>query len=313
MNLLLAFFGCLAAAAFFSAAEMAFVSANKIRMREKADSGDRAAKKIMRLQEQPQAFLTAVLVSSNVVGITATAIVTYALHAWYRLESEWLTALIVVPVFIIFGETLPKDFGRLRSQAFLLRFAPILDLLAQIFRFPSAIILKGISFFLSPFGSMMDRSIFVSESEFRMIIEEGSKTGMLEAHEKKIMETILDFERIHVESVMLPVEKMPTVDIHEKVGKVKQIARETHSRMVLVYEEIPSIVVGMIYVFDVLFEADDDASLKNFLRSPIFMTKTTSIEKAFYTLQERRQSFAVVTDIYGEVIGVVPIERLFTL
>ena len=292
---------------------MAFVSANKIRMREKADSGNASARKIVGLQEHPQAFLTKALVGSNVAEIIATALATFALRSWYEIENEWLAAAIVVPLFIVFGQTVPKEIGRMRSQVFLLRFSFVLDLMARIFRFPAQVILKAISFFLSPFGAVMDRSIFVSESEFRLLIDEGSKSGVLEVHEKKIMETILDFERIHVESVMLPAEKIPSVEIHDNVGKVREIARQTHSRMVLVYEEIPSIVVGMIYVFDVLFEKDDNQSLKNFLRSPVFITKTTSIEKAFYTLQERRQSFAVVTDIYGEVIGVVPIERLFTL
>jgi CBS domain containing-hemolysin-like protein len=83
--------------------------------------------------------------------------------------------------------------------------------------------------------------------------------------------------------------------------------------MVLVYEEIPSIIVGMIYVFDLLFEEDEKKGLKNYLRAPIFLPRSTSNEKAFLTLQEKRQSFALVTDMKREVIGAVPIERLLVL
>jgi len=83
--------------------------------------------------------------------------------------------------------------------------------------------------------------------------------------------------------------------------------------MVLVYEELPSIIVGMIYVFDILFEEDEKRGLKDYLRSPIFLPRSTSIEMAFLTLQEKRQSYAVVMDSRREVVGVAPIENLLVL
>ncbi len=309
----LAFFLCLVISAFLSGAEMAFVSANKIRIRENADSGSAAAKRIVRLQEAPQHFLTAVLIGNSIVNITATAIVTYWLEKQFHIANEWIVTAIVAPLLIVFGETVPKDYCRLKSQSFLLKYSVPLDALVRLFRLPSEIIQRGIALFMGPLGAVMDRSIFVSEREFRLLIEESTQSGVLDAHEKKLIDTILDFERIHVDSVMMPVDKVPKVEITADVNKVKEIARQTHWRMVLVYEEIPTLIVGMIYVFDLLFDAKDEDGLKNYLRSPIFLSKNTSIEKAFLTLQEKRQSFAVVTDVSHEVIGVVPLEKLFTL
>lgn len=312
-SLALAFFLCLVLSAFLSGAEMAFVSVNKIRIREKADSGSTAAKKIVRLQEMPHHFLTAILIGNSVVAIAATAIATYGLEEHFGISNEWLVTAIVAPILIIFGETVPKDYCRLKSQSFLLKYSGVLDLFVRLFRFPSEMIQRLITFFMGPLGAVVDRSIFVSEKEFRLLIEESTKSGLLGKDEKKLIDTILDFERIHVESVMTPVEKVPKVEISEHAGKVKEIARQTHSRMILVYEEIPTLIVGMIYVFDLLFDAKEEDALKNYLRSPIFLSKNTSIEKAFLTLQEKRQSFAVVTDAAHEVIGVVPLEKLFTL
>ena len=313
ISLALAFFLCLVISAFLSGAEMAFVSANKIRIRENADSGSAAAQRIVRLQEMPQHFLTAILIGNSVVTIAATAIVTYGLERQFGVSNEWLVTAIVAPILIIFGETVPKDYCRLKSQSFLLKYSSVLDLFVRIFRFPSEVIQRMIASFMGPLGAVVDRSIFVSEKEFRLLIEESTKSGVLDKHEKKLIDTILDFERIQVESVMTAVEKVPKVEISEHVRKVKEIARQTRSRMVLVYEEIPTLIVGMIYVFDLLFDANDEDGLKNYLRSPIFLPKNTSIEKAFFTLQEKRQSFAVVTDASHEVIGVVPLEKLFTL
>ena len=313
MNLAITFIFCMLGTALFSVWEMAFVSANKLKMRELADSGNASARKIIKLLEQPQHFLTILLIGNNIVNISATAIFTYWLEKQFGVHSEWLVTGIMAPILIILGETVPKDYGRLRSQPVLLQYSGILGLFMKIFETPAAIILKGIDFFLEPFGASLHRSIFVSEEEFRLLIEESASSGVLGQHEKKLIDTILDFERIHVESVMTPVERVAKIDIAETVGKAKEIARQTQARMILVYEEIPSIIVGMIYVYDTLFESKEDQGLKNFLRSPIFLSRNTSIEKAFLTLQQKRQSFAVVTDIHGEVIGVVPLERLFTL
>ena len=313
ISLVILFSSCLVISAFLSAAEMAFVSANKIKFRDLADSGNTAAQRIIRLQDYPQRFLTSILIGNNLVNIIAAATIAYGLEIKFHIKNEWLATAITAPFLIILGETVPKDYGRLRSQSFLLTFAPVLDFLIRILGLPVRIILKGVNWMLSPLGSAKETSIFVSPQEFRLLIEEGVKQGILADHEKRLIDTILDFERIHVNSVMIPVEKVAKVEISETIGRVKEIARQTQSKMLLVYEEIPAIVVGMIYVFDLLFESREDRGLKDYLRAPIFVSKNTSIEKAFLTLQEKRQSFAVVTDEYSEVAGVVPMERLFTL
>lgn len=313
MSLLLTFLLCVGAYAFLSAAEMAFVSANRLKLREIADSGNAAAKKILRLYEEPHQFLTVILISNNMVNVASTSILAYSFGAYLGITSEWLVTAIMAPLSIIACETVPKDYSRLYSQRFLLQFADLLSLMMTLCRRPVRWVERLISFFMGSVGAAIDQSIFVSEKEFRALIEESTKTGVLADHEKRLIDTIMDFERIKIESVMIPVEKVEKVDITDTVGKVKDVARRTHARMVLVSEELPTLIVGMIYVFDLLFEDDEKAGFKKYLRSPIFLPKGTSIEKAFLSLQEKRQSFAAVTDAEGEVVGVVAIEKLFAL
>lgn len=313
MTLLLIFILCIVLSGFFSSSEMAFVSSNRLKIKEMAEHGNRSAGRIMDILEYPHQFLTVILIANNIVNITATSVVAYWFEKNFQVESEWLVMAVTAPLLIIFGDTVPKDYGRLHSQAWLLHWSGVLKFLLKCFQLPALVILKGIDALLAPFGGNISRSIFVSEEEFRLLIEESVNTGVIGKHEKQLVDTILDFERIHVESVMTPVEKVAKISISDTIGKAKEIARQTNARMILVYEEIPSIIVGMIYVFDFLFEENESQSLKNYLRSPIFLSKNTSIEKAFLTLQQKRQSFAVVTDIHGEVIGIVPMERLFTL
>lgn len=313
ISLILSFFICLVLSAFFSGAEMAFISSNKFKLRELADAGSRPAQTILSLHDHPHEFLTTILIGNNIVNIAATVLFTVWLDLQFGIENEWLVTAIMAPLLIIFAEMVPKDYCRLRSHAFLLKYSGWLKVLSRLFYFPTVAILKAVDSFLAPLAKATPKSIFVDEEEFRSLIDESTKSGIVTTREKKLIDTVLDFERIHVESVMIPVERVLKVDITGKIGDVKEIARKSQQKMVLVTEEIPTLIVGMIYVFDLLFEENVDQGLKNYLRSPIFLPRHTSIEKAFLTLQEKHQSFAVVTDVNGEVIGVVPIERLLVL
>ena len=310
MALVLLILFCLVVSAFLSCVEMAYVSSNQLKMRDCADQGNPAAEKVVRLYQKPQEFLSCILIGNNIVNVMATASLTYVFREYFHCQSEWAAALVMLPVLLIFGEMVPKDFGRIRSEKLLLRYAPVLEFIVMMFRLPVRTILKSVEKMLGRFQSVLHKNIFVSQNEFRLLIEESTRSGVLNDHEKQLINTVLDFERIHLSSVMIPLEKAVMADIHSTVAQVKALGKKHQVRMALVYEEIPSIVVGMVYLFDLLFEDQEQKNLKDYLRAPIFLTGSTSIEKAFLTLQKKRQSFAVVIDEKSEAVGIVPIERL---
>lgn len=313
MSLLVWFLIGMGLSAFFSAAEMAFVSSDRVKMRKLADSKNRSAQRMLQLYDRPHHFLTTILIGNNIANVTATAVVTYSLSMYLGIESEWLVTAIMTPLLLIFAEVIPKDYCRVNPHHFLLSASSVLKGLSRMFYFLTTLILKVVDFFLAPLGGEQRRSIFVTEREFRFLVEESTRTGVVGLHEKRIIDTILDFEKMQVRQVMTTASEVPKIEIRDTVGAAKRHARETGAKMLLVYEEIPSIVVGMIYVFDLLFEDDENQGLKKFLRSPVFIQQNTSNEIAFFTLQQRRQSFAVVVDESREVVGVVAIEKLLAI
>jgi CBS domain containing-hemolysin-like protein len=312
IGLLAIFFIALVASTFFSGVEMAFVSANKLKLREMADGGDKRAGFIMQLQRQPNYFLTAILIGNNGANVTAISVATYLFKEYFGWSSEWAVMLAIAPILIIFAEMVPKDYGRLNAIPFLLGQIFWLKALKAVLYGPIILFFKALDLFWPSFQQGTVRDIFVNEDEFRSLIEESTQRGIVGPQEEKLIHTILDFERIQVASVMIPAGKVPMVDIHSKIEDVKRVARETQARMMLVYEEIPSIVVGMVYVFDILWEEENAQGLRNFLRAPLFISETTSLAKAFLMLQKKRQSYAIVTDRAGNIKGAVPIERLLT-
>lgn len=312
MSLLIGIAVCLLFSAFFSAAEMAFISTDRVKLRNDAERGDESARKILELFRDSREFITSVLIGNNIFNITATVLLTLFLEERFGLKSEWIVTAILAPILIIFCETIPKGYGRHLARRFLLDNAALALFFSKVFAWPSRFLLDASQIFIGKKGKNIHR-ILVSEDEFRFLIEESVRSGVLEEHEKKLVERILDFERIPVERVLTPVVAVPQIELSQKVGEAKGEARKTGSKILLVYEEIPSIIIGMIYVFDILFEENDTLPLRQYLRSPIFLPKETPLEGAFLTLQAKRQSFALVTDARREVVGVVDIEDLLAL
>jgi len=313
MSLIISFLVCFGLVAYFSGAEMAFVSSNKLKLRELKDAGSDEADTLLKLHQDPEYFLIAVLMGTNIAYVAATSILTYFLKSQFHLGEEWLVLAIELPLMIIFAEMIPKDYCRMRSIPFLLSHTFSLKILNQLFYYPSSLFLKLMDKLLPQEGKKKKQSIFVNEEEFRSLIEESARYGVVEPHEEKLIKTILDFERIQVHSVMVPVKDVLMTEIQSQVQDVKKLVRKKSGKIVLVYEELPSIIVGMVHVFDVLLSEKDREGLAPFLRSPVFIPETTSIEQAFLILQERRQSYAVVTDPQGEVVGLVPIENLLMI
>lgn len=313
MSFLLALAVCLIFSAFFSAAEMAFVSTDRVKLREEAERGDSRARRLLDLFSEPREFLTAVLLGNNLVNVSAAALLTAFLEIRFGIENEWIVTAVLAPVLILFCETVPKGYGRFRARGFLMEHTRLTLFFQKLFRWPARILLAAAEIFFRGGKEAARKNILVSEDEFRFFIEESVRSGVLEEHEQKLVERILDFERIPIERVLVPLESLPRIELSSKVREAKAEARRTRAKVILVYEEIPTIVIGLLYVFDLLFEEDEEKGLREYLRSPTFLPKDTSLEKAFLALQEKRQSFALVTDPRREVVGMVEIENLLAI
>ena len=251
MELVLLFLFSIVLSAFFSASEMAFVSSDQLKLKEKAEGGSKKAKKILHFHEKSEHFLTTILIGNNIVNVTATSTMTYFLSTRMGLTAdhhlEVIVTFVMTPVLLIFAEMLPKDFARLNPNRFLFVFLSPLLVVLKLFHWVAHFTLQVVDFLLKPLGLKHDEDLFMSQAEFRGMIDESMKSGVVTSHEKKLIDTILDFEKLRVASAMTPLENIPKVDLHATVRDVKKIAQETKARMFLVYEEIPSIIVGMIY------------------------------------------------------------------
>ena len=289
---------------------MAYLSCNKLKLRHLADEGDKRAQIVMRFHRDPKWFLTDILIGTNLMHVTFVGLSTYILEKRFHFTNEWVTVIVLSLLIIIFAETIPKDWFRQKADDFIYRFAFVLGFWSRLLRGFSKIFVLLTDFLISIFAVKVKRSPFVTREEFRYVIEESTKGGVILAHEKQLIDTILNLSSVRVEEVMVSVEKFPKVSLTDKIREVKELARQTKTHAVLVYEEIPSLVVGIMYVFDVLFEENEDQTLSRYLKAPLFVGHDTTVEKAIFSLQSKHASYAAVISADREVIGVVSLENL---
>lgn len=295
---------------FFAGSEMAYLSFNKLKLRHLADEGNHAAQIVMRFYQHPNRFLTNILIGTNLMHVTVVGLVTYLLEEKFHVTQEWLIVLGLSLIIIIFAETIPKDWFRHKADDFIYRFAYVLDFLDRLLSPISFLLIRLTDFLISTTAPIIKRSPYVTREEFRYVIEESAKKGVLLANEQQLINRILNLSSLRVEELMIPVAKFPKVSLTDKIKDVKEVARKTKAQAILVYEEIPSLIVGMVYVFDVLFESNEDQGLSRYLKAPLFMTHDTTAEKAIFILQSKHASFGAVINVNREVIGVAGIENL---
>lgn len=296
--------------AFFEGAEMAMLSCNKLRLKHLADSGQESAKIIYEFQRKPQWILTTILIGTNIAHVALVALFTYAMGEYFNIQEEWLVTLILTPLIIIFAETIPKDWFRQKADEFIYWVGPILLFFEKIFSPLIKYTLKITDFMVGLVPSETHRNPFVTKDEFRMIVNESAQGGVLHEHEKHLIHTILDLGSMTVKDVMTDFKQFPQIELSGKIKDIKTLARQSKKPIVLVYEEIPSIVVGVVYVFDILFEANEEAGLRQYLRSPLFVPQDTSVEKTILLMQSKHSSYAVATNVEHEIVGVIAIENL---
>lgn len=299
----------LAVSAFLSASEMAFVSVDPIQLRQKSDSGNFGLRRALRLRADSEHFLGALLIANNLCNIGATMCLTYFFQEYFAVSSEWAVTIVMLPLLIVFCEMSPKEYARMNALKFLEKQSGLLWGLHQVFFLPVDLFIRATQTML-PILERKRENIFLNETEFKALVTESEKQGVLDTHEKEFVHTILDFERIPVKSAMISLNRAAQVELHSDLNAVRSAAREAGAKMVLVYEEEPSVVAGVIYVFDLLTKRGENGAISELLKAPLFIPETMSLEEAFRLLQSKRQSFALVMDENYEVSGVVPIENL---
>jgi CBS domain containing-hemolysin-like protein len=302
---------CLLVTMFFSAAEMAFIAANRLRLRHLAEEGSRTAARYLEDFRRPERVLSTAMMGVTIAHIVASSAATFALLPVLGGWAPWVVTAALTPVMLVFGEIIPKAVAREWATMLILRvYRPIRWASALLVPFVWATnsIVSSLLRFLG--GPAADTRQFVSREELKALLAMEPDEADVTTVEAEMIDKIFDLGDKTVREVMVPLVEVAM--LHETATPADAIAligQRGFSR-IPIYAQRATDIVGVVTAMDLLKRGGEAASLGDLRRPVSYVPETKRIDDLLRDMQRSRNHLAVVVDEYGGSTGVVTLEDI---
>ena len=298
--------------AFFSSAETALTTVNKIRIRNLAEAGDKSAVTLTKVLEDQGKMLSAILVGNNVVNLTASSMsTTLAMNIWSNKAVGIATGVLTL-VILVFGEISPKTISTLYSEKISLKYAKIIYLFMTVM----TPVIYAVNVLSSGFLRLVHvdpnrKQEAITEDELRTIVEVSHEEGVIESEEKKIINNVFDFGDSVAKDIMVPRIDMAMVEVGATYDELIDIFREEKYTRMPVYEETTDNVIGIINMKDVLLiDRNEEFHVRDLLREPLYTYEYKNTAALMVEMRQTSNNMIIVLDEYGATAGMITLEDL---
>ncbi len=316
--------------AFFAATEIAVVSLNTTKLKKLTEEGNKTAKKLLKLVEEPTGFLSTIQIGITLAGFLGSAfaadnfagyLVTWVYDdlGFHGLSVSTLNTLAVIVITIIlsyftliFGELVPKRIAMQKSYE-VAKFA--CGVVSAV-----AFVMRPVVFFLSLSTNGVLRLLrlkteaeeeSVTEEEIRMMVDLGEERGVIDEDEKEWIQNVFAFDDTPARDIMTHSTDVVFISVNAGEQEVLDTIRENGKSRFPVFDKDFDDVIGVLYARDFLMaDSRTRGNLKSLLRAPYFIPESISADKLFKDMQTKKIHFAVVVDEFGQVSGIITMEDL---
>ena len=298
-------------AVFFSAAETAFASVSKLRLRMRMEKGDSKAQKALWVLENFDQAITTILICTNIVHLAAASIVTVNVNIIWGPGAVTLSTLVFTLIIFFFCEMLPKSIARKYSETLSLGVTDTLYILMHL--------LRPFSIFLTFLGEKVagltsgDGEASVTETELYDIIEDMTEEGTLEKEQGDLISSALQFGDVTVESILTSRLDISAVDIKMSPEEVLRFIKEQNHSRVPVYDGTIDNIIGILQIRKYLkayIRQGKALNIVPLLDDAYFIHQSTKIDELLSIMSKKKLSAAIVTDNYGGTLGIVTVEDI---
>ncbi len=313
--------------AYFAASEMAIVSVNKAKIRRLAQEGNKKAKLVEQLSEEPTSFLSTIQIAitlsgffnsaSAATGISATLAQT--LQHWgiphAGTMSVVLITILISFITLIFGELVPKRIAIQKAEEFSMFCAKPILFISKI-AYPLIKVLSLSTAFVLRLFCIQDENVqeSLSREEIRSMLEDSRQQGVFDKSEAEMIDGIFEFDEILASQVMTPRTDVFCIDIDESRDEYIEELMEMRYSRIPVYKDSIDHVIGILNIKDFFGQAYEQGfhcvDIRAILRKPYFVPETKNIDELFKEMQKFHQHIAILIDEYGGMSGIVTIEDL---
>ena len=292
--------------AFFSASETAFSSLNQIRLKSRADDGDRTAARVL-------AMFTIllpmrILIGNNIVNIAAASIGTIIFTKMLGAErGATVSTMVLTIVVLIFGEVTPKSLAKEMPETIATAVAPVLSLLM--------LVLTPLTWLFSQWKRLLNHFVHSSESdtitegELMTMVSEAENDGELTDRESELIRSAIEFDDVEVEEILTPRVVAVADDI--SLEELAQTFAESGYSRLPVYHGTIDNIIGVVHEKDFYIARLKKATkIEDLVAPTLYTTGSTQISQLLRTLREQHHHMAVVVDEYGGTEGIITLEDI---
>lgn len=296
--------------AFFSSAETALSTVNRVRIRTLEEEGNKRAAKVNKVLENYSKMLSAILIGNNIVNLSASALAT-TLAMRINLAVGIATGILTV-VILLCGEIVPKTWAMTSSEKISLAYSGIIYILMQV--------LTPVIFVVDKMANGILRLMHIdpnqrmntmTEAELRTYVDVSHEDGVIETEEREMIYNVFDFSDAQAKDIMIPRINMVTVSIEDSYQEVLSVFRKSMYTRLPVYQGDIDNIIGLINIKDfILKEDEENFHVKDILRDAHYTYEFKKVADLLYELREKTTNVTFVLNEYGSTVGMITLEDL---
>ncbi len=295
---------------FFSSAETALTTVNRVRMRALEEEGNKRAAKVNKILDNYGKMLSTILIGNNIVNLSASALAT-TLAMRIHLTVGIATGILTV-VILLYGEIIPKTWAMYCSEKLSLLYSSIIYVLMWLLTPLIFIIDKLAKLFLKLLGIDSNKKTnTMTETELKTYVDVSHEDGVIESEEREMIYNVFDFSDALAKDIMIPRINMVTVNVNASYEKVMNIFRDSMYTRLPVYEDDKDNIIGLINIKDFILTQDaEHFSVRDILRDGHYTYEYKKIADLMYEIREKTTSVTFVLNEYGATVGMITLEDL---
>jgi Mg2+/Co2+ transporter CorB len=311
------------ASAFFSGSETALTAASRAKLKTQADKGGSGAVAAMKLTEDRERLIGALLLGNNVVNILSSALATALLTRMFGDSGVALATLVMTALVLIFGEVMPKTLAITYPEPVAVRVAPIIRVLTFLLAPVVTIVRLLVRLLLRLVGvrANAEDNLLALREEIVGAIALGHSEGAVEKEDRDRLLGALDLGERTVDEIMRHRRQIEMLDADQPPGALlTQVLASSHTRLP-VYRGSDDNILGVVHAKDLLREVDrlvrsetpeglGALDIAKVAMKPYFIPETTSLDEQMREFLKRRTHFALVVDEYGGLQGLITLEDI---
>ena len=297
---------------FFSSAETAYSTVNRVRIRTLAQENHKGALRVLGILDQYGKMLSAILIGNNIVNLSASSVATtLAIKIWGSYIVGIVTGVLTF-VILIFGEIIPKTWAIQRSEKITLMYSRTIRLWMTVLT-PIIFIIDKLSNWILRFLHISSdgNNFSITEKELKTYVDVSHEGGVIESEERELIYNVFDFGDTVAKDIMIPRIQMTTIPMDATYQELLSTFQDSMFTRIPVYDDDPDHIIGVVNIKDFILVKDKEKfQLKKILREAYYTYEYKSVSDLLMEIREKSLSIAFVLSEYGATVGMITMEDM---